>query len=323
MIRKYYAYFALIIVAFLLNSCNEDKKIPQEILDIHAPVKIERFEKAFNNLNIKSLDSLQGEYPFLFPIKYSQEFWIEKSKDTLQQEIIKEITKAYPSLEELSDELKLFYKHIKFYYPKIEVPKIVTLISEVDYQNRIILRKNLLLIALDCYLGKDHYFYEDISVYISNDFIKEQIVVDVANEYVNKIITKPDTRSFLAQMIMYGKRLYLLQQLLPQKNIAQVFSYTNDELLWNKTNESMIWRFFIDKELLYSTDRNLLPRFLYPAPFSKFYMSFDNQSPDRVGQFIGYQIVHSFMQNNNVSLQELAGIKSETIFSKSQYKPKK
>lgn len=323
MIKKCYAYFALIILVLLTNACAEEKKIPQEILDIHAPIKIERFDQAFNDLNENALDSLQGEYPFLFPIKYSQEFWIEKSKDTLQQEIIKEIKKVYPNTEAVAYELQLFYKHLKFYYPKIEVPKIITLISEVDYQNRVVLRKNLLLIALDCYLGKDHHFYQDISVYISNDFVKEQITVDVATEYVNKIIVKPDARSFLAQMVMYGKRIYILKQLLPLKTTAQIFSYTNDELAWNETNESMIWRFFIDKELLYSTNRDLLPRFLYPAPFSKFYMSFDTQSPDRVGQFIGYQIVSSFMQNNDVSLQELKDIKSEILFSKSQYKPKK
>lgn len=323
MIKKYYAFCALVIVVLLAGACAEEKKIPQEILDIHAPIKIERFDQAFSDLNETALDSLQGEYPFLFPIKYSQEFWVEKSKDTLQQEIIKEIKKEFPDTQKVANELQLFYQHLIFYYPKIEVPKIVTLISEVDYQNRVVLRKNLVLIALDCYLGKDHHFYEDISVYISNDFEKEQITVDVATEYVNKIITKPDARSFLAQMIMYGKRIYLLKQLLPLKTSAQIFSYTNDELAWNETNESMIWRFFIDKELLYSTDRDLLPRFLYPAPFSKFYMSFDNQSPDRVGQFIGYQIVSSFMQNNDVSLQELKDIKSEILFSKSQYKPKK
>jgi len=323
MIQKCYFYYAFTILALLLNSCVEEKKIPSEILSIDAPVTIERFDQAFNNLNPKSLDSLQGEYPFLFPIKYSQEFWIKKSKDTLQQEIIKEINIAYTDTKTINKELKLLYQHLKFYYPKIEVPKIITLISEVDYQNRIILRKNLLLIALDCYLGKEHHFYNDISVYISNDFIREQITVDVATEYVKKIIAKPDTRSFLSQMILYGKRRYLLQQLLPKKTTAEIFSYTPEELKWNTSNESKIWRFFIEKELLYSTDRNLLPRFLYPAPFSKFYMSFDNESPDRVGQFIGYQIVHSFMQNNDVSLQELKDIKSEIIFNKSQYKPKK
>lgn len=321
--KNFSFYLFVSICLFLINACAEEKQISEEILSIDANVSIERFDKAFNNLNNQSLDSLQGEYPFLFPIKYSQEFWIKKSKDTLQQEIIKEISKAHPNTNSIKSELELLYKHLKFYYPNITVPKIVTLISEVDYQNRIVLRKNLLLIALDCYLGKDHHFYTDISKYISDDFEPQQIIVDIANEYAKKIIPKADNRSFMSQMIMYGKRLYILHQLLPKKSSSEIFSYTDEELIWNKTNEHMIWRFFIEKELLYSTDRNLLPRFLYPAPFSKFYMSYDNQSPDRVGQFIGYQIVNAFMQNNNVSLHELKDLKSEIIFKKSQYKPKK
>lgn len=321
---KIYKYFLPIILLFLcLTSCKNEVKIPKEILNVSAPVSIERFDKAFYNITPKSLDSLQGEYPFLFPMQYSQEFWLEKSRDTLQQELVNEVSKVFPDNEMLTEELELFFKHLRFYYTEVEIPRIITLISEVDYKSRVILRKNLLLLSLDCYLGADHYFYDDISLYLTEDFKKELLVVDVAMAYANKIITKPDHRTFLSNLIMYGKRLYIVQQLLPRKSIAQVFSYTPEEWQWNIENESLIWRYFIDQELLYSTDRNLLPRFLYPAPFSKFYRTFDSQSPDRVGQFIGYQIVSAFMQNNNVSLQELKHISSETIFSQSRYKPKK
>jgi len=259
----------------------------------------------------------------LFPVKYSQEFWIKKSKDTLQQEIIREISSSFPDIKIIENEIELLYKHLKFYYPAINIPKMVSLISEVDYQNRVLLRKELLLIALDCYLGKDHTFYTDISKYISADFESEQIVVDVANEYAKKIAPRSDGRDFMSQMILYGKRIYLLQKLLPKKSLASVFSYTENELVWNTNNESKIWRYFIEKELLYSTDRELLPRFLYPAPFSKFYMTYDRDSPDRVGQYIGYRIVDSFMKNNDVSLQELMAISSTIVFNQSRYKPKK
>jgi len=323
MINKRALYPIITIFCILLNSCTKEKKIPQEILDINAEVNIERFDQAFSNLTEKTLDSLQGEYSFLFPIKYSQEFWLHKSKDTLQQEIKNEISAVFPDTKSLKEELELLLKHLIFYYPSIKVPKTISLISEVDYQNRVLLRKELLLIALDCYLGKEHHFYSDISQYISEDFESEQITVDVANEYAKKIVARPDGRDFMAQIVMYGKRLYLLRELLPKKTTAQIFSYSEDELNWNKANESLIWRYFIEKELLYSTDRSLLPRFLYPAPFSKFYMSYDRDSPDRVGQYIGYRIVDSFMQNNNVSLQQLMEIDSKTIFQKSRFKPQK
>ena len=60
------------------------------------------------------------------------------------------------------------------------------------------------------------------------------------------------------------------------------------------------------------------------APFSKFYLEIDNESPGRIGQYIGWQIVRSFMENNpKVTVQQLIKMDAKTIFEQSKYKPKK
>ena len=64
-------------------------------------------------------------------------------------------------------------------------------------------------------------------------------------------------------------------------------------------------------------------RFIQRAPFSKFYLELDQESPGSVGVFIGWQIVRAYMKNNNVTLQELALKDAKTIFDQSKYKPKK
>jgi uncharacterized protein YjaZ len=84
-----------------------------------------------------------------------------------------------------------------------------------------------------------------------------------------------------------------------------------------------MWRYFIEKELLYSDDQKLIPRFINMAPFSKFYLEIDNDTPGRVGAWIGWQIVRSYMENNKVSLQQLLNSNAKEIFEKSKYKPKK
>ena len=81
--------------------------------------------------------------------------------------------------------------------------------------------------------------------------------------------------------------------------------------------------YFIERKLLFSTETKLQKRFLENAPFSKFYLEDDRQSPGRIGVWLGWQIVKSFMQNNDVSLQKLLTIDSEDLFKKSSYKPKK
>ena len=75
--------------------------------------------------------------------------------------------------------------------------------------------------------------------------------------------------------------------------------------------------------MLYSTDLSLNQRFLDVAPFSKFYLGEDNKSPGRIGVYIGWQIVRSYMRNNDVSLRELMKTKEDIIFQKSKYKPKR
>jgi len=75
--------------------------------------------------------------------------------------------------------------------------------------------------------------------------------------------------------------------------------------------------------MLYDTDQKLIPRFINPAPFSKFYLEIDNESPGRVGAWIGWQMVRSYMANNEVSLAQLLKTDAKEVFEKSKYKPKK
>ena len=83
-------------------------------------------------------------------------------------------------MDEQQDELEGLFKHIKYYYPETTVPKVVTITSEVEYRNKVILVDSLLIGALDTYLGKDHHFYGGIAKYHSKNFRKEQLAVDVA-----------------------------------------------------------------------------------------------------------------------------------------------
>ena len=64
--------------------------------------------------------------------------------------------------------------------------------------------------------------------------------------------------------------------------------------------------------------------FIKPAPFTKFYLEIDNQTPGRVGQWLGRQIVRSYMENNDdVTLEQLLAMDAKTIFEISKYKPNK
>jgi uncharacterized protein YjaZ len=117
--------------------------------------------------------------------------------------------------------------------------------------------------------------------------------------------------------------LYLKDTWLPTTPDNEKIGYAPKELDWVKANEEQIWRYFVERELIFNTDSQLQSRFLNPAPFSKFNLELDNESPAMVGQYIGWQIIRQYMDKNEVSLQEMLETDSETIFNKANYKPKK
>jgi uncharacterized protein YjaZ len=179
------------------------------------------------------------------------------------------------------------------------------------------------IIALDTYLGANHEFYVDIPKYITQNMEKSQVVSDLATNYSGKYIFQSQRKTLLDEMIYFGKQLYFKDKMIPFKKDAEKIGYTQSQLDWSIANESYIWQYFVERELLFSTDSSLPARFLAPAPFSKFYLELDNESPGRLGQYIGWQIVKAYMENNDVSLMDMLQKDAAEIFNNSKFKPRK
>ena len=316
-------FFIVLFILFGFYSCKNETGVSDDVSKIRINLAVIRFDKQFAEAKPGDIPLLKNEFPYLFPKKYSDSVWIAKLNDTLQKELLSEVNEEFPDFARETADLELLFKHILYYFPNSKVPKVITVISDVDYSNRVILADTLLLIGLDNYLGKDHRFYGGIEQYIAAGLDKDYLISDVASAFNKTRLRFPSDRTFLAQMIYYGKELYLKDMLMPLATDAQKIVYTTEELEWAQANEEQIWRYFIEQEILYSTDNMLAPRFLDPAPFSKFRLELDNESPGRLGRYMGWQIVRAFMNNNEVELNQLFELSAEEIFKKSNYKPKK
>lgn len=311
------------VLLLVLISCGNDSGLQEKIAEIPVEVEIVRFDQRFGRATLDSLPGLKQEFPYLFPEQYDNAIWVEMINDSLNQELHQEVDLKFPNLNELEHELHAFYQHVSYYFPDKTLPKVITLVSEVDYRNQVIWADSLLLISLDTYLGKEHHFYQGIQDYFKSSFEKEIIVVDAARSLGESELQYPSSRLFLEEMVYFGKLLYLKDLLIPFKSDAEKIGYSVGEMEWAIANEEQIWRYFVEKELLFSTDPQLSPRFLYPAPFSKFYLELDNESPARLGQYIGWQMVRQFVERTNATVEHVLLSSGEEIFNNSNYKPRR
>jgi gliding motility-associated lipoprotein GldB len=317
--KKLLSLFTLLVV---LSSCDKKNKIEKEIEEIPVTINVERFDKIFYESPVENLQNVKNKYPYFFPSQTPDSVWVNKIKNPLYRELYSEVQKKYSNFEKVNSDLEALFQHIKYYFPNTKTPKVVTLISEMDYQNKAIYTDSLLLISLDLYLGKNHKFYE-FPEYLKQNFEQNQIMPDIVSSFSITKIPFGNNRNLLSQMVYAGKQLYLKDVLLPETSDAEKMGYTPEQITWCQENESYMWRYFMQEQLLYSTDSKLSTRFINTAPFSKFYLEIDNESPGRVGTWVGWQIVRSFMNNNDVNLQQLLQMDPIEIFQNSKYKPKK
>lgn len=315
-------YLFLVVFCLFILSCDKKNKVESAVAVIPLEVEVERFDKIFFETPPKDLEKVKKQFPFFFPPGNDNSIWLNKMQDPLWRELYTEVQKKYKDFEPVKVELETLFKHIKYYFPKTKTPKVITIIAEMDYKNKAIYADSLVVISLELYLGKNHKFYQ-FPDYLKQNFEERQIAPDVVSSFSAQKIPPVLDKDLLSQMIYYGKQLYLKDLLLPDYTDAEKMGYSPEQIAWCQENESYMWRYFIEKEMLYSNDQKLVSRFINPAPFSKFYLEIDNESPGQVGAWIGWQMVRSYMKNNDVPLVDLLKTNAKEIFVKSKYKPKK
>lgn len=304
-------------------SCKSEDPIEKEIATIPVDVNVERFDLAFKNANPDDLPRLKTAYPFMFSERYPDSVWVERINDTLQQLLASEVESTFQNFQTVENDIEGLFQHLKYYNKTFKEPRIITVNSDVDYRNKTIVTDTIMIIALDTYLGAKHEFYEGIPLYITQNMEKSQVVCDLAANYSDKYIFQTQRKTLLDEMVYFGKQLYFKDKMIPFKTDAEKIGYSQAQLDWSIDNESYIWQYFVERELLFSTDSSLPARFLAPAPFSKFYLELDNESPGRLGQYIGWQIVRAYMKNNDVSLMDMLQKDATEIFNNSKFKPRK
>lgn len=346
MIRKKQFFYPVACSVFvymllLISSCAQDERKP-DVSAVDLKLKVNRFEQdlfAIDPSNVSSsvaaLKERYGRFFDLFAFQVTtlghpdsavmdQRFY-EFVSDTNFRTIFTDCQQRFGDFSRFESGINEGFKYYHYYFPKKQIPSIVTLISAFSYP--VICDSTHLGISLDMYLGPEYKYYGTLEPplpnYLRQRMREEYLVSDAMKGWImSDYVSDEAGGNLLQKMVEQGRVIYLLDQLLPDTEDTLKTVYSSKQLAWCYANEKKIWSFFIDNKLLFSTDPVVISKYVGEGPTTN---GFPAESPGNIGQFIGWQIVKSYMKNNpKVTVPELMNdVDLQAIFNASKYKPAK
>ena len=334
--------FGLFIITICsLLSCNSNDTSP-DVSNIKIALTTQRFEKdlfALDTANFKiNFDKLLTAYPsfgenFLYTILGADPKWTADSTAayvkmfvTLHRNVYDSAMVLYNNFSPYEKDIKKGLQYVKYYFPNFRVPgKIITYIGPLDGFGDII-ADDAIIAGLQLHLGKNFSLYKSEQVqqtypdYITSRFEPAYIAVNSLKNIVADLFPeKMDEKSLVQQMVEKGKRLFLLQKILPQQDEYTLIGYSKEQMKSAYENEKVIWDLFVQNNLLQTVDENVIKNYIGESPKTQ---ELGEASPGNIGSFAGWQIVKKYMKKNpKITLQQLMATDADVIFQEAKYKP--
>jgi hypothetical protein len=278
------------------------------------------FQSQLKKVQPNYLPFIGGDLDNMAAVNYLKSF----ACDTFIISLYQKVQSYYPNLNTVEKEINTVLDHFNYYYPDVKLPdKVYTYVSGIDYQTPpIMLSGDNILVSLDYYLSNDS-VYDQIgmpryrSMRTTPDYISKDLALAMFFKHVYKQRKQTD---LLNEMISVGKQLYFIEAMNPEIPDKVLLGYSDQQMNWTFQNEGALWSHIIGNNLLYTAGLDMYQRFFADGPFTQ---EFSQEAPSRLGEFVGLQIVRSYMSNNDVTLQQLMDdMDSQQIFQKAMYKPK-
>jgi len=329
--KKIISAILLVVFVFSLYSCgNSNMKIPASKRPaVH--VKVNRYGVALFRVDTShfkaAVEKLQKEYPFFLEGDLNNKANIQQLRNFVADpqviDVYKKTMLHFPDLDNLEKELSTEFSYIQYYFPKYKLPQVYSYVSDLYYEQPVMKKDSVLVIALDDYLGENYkpYLHLNIPFYHRRLMKKEFIPVDVAKALYRTGLSVPQhSTTVLDHMIETGKMLYFLDAVLPETPDTLKIGYTRVQWKWMEKHKKDVWSVMINDNMLFSSDYMVINKMMQPGPFTD---GFSRTAPPSMGAWFGWQIVRKFMSDHpNTTLKQLFEMKdAQTILHQSGYKP--
>ena len=198
-------------------------------------------------------------------------------------------------------------------------PELNILVS--GFYNDVVVSKNLISVGIE-------YFLEQNNKYKPND-LPEYILYRYTPAYLNSTLLKSyfsqfnvineSDQSMLNEMIAFGKLYYVVGAISECEKDNIILGYDESQFKVLEENEAFIYSYFIQNELFFENQSKEKQKYMSERPST---YEISPQVPGRIGRWLGWKIVSSYMDQNQITLEELLlEVDFKKIFYNSNYKP--
>lgn len=326
--------FLFLSIGIFITACRQTPHYQADISSVKMePVEVQRYEKMLFNLDPANLSEeidphVDEFYVFLgeeINTPVGQQQLYDYITNPFSREVFDDLIEVWPDIAPLEKQLNGALRYFHYHFPEIQIPEVYTYLSGIDFEYPVIYQDDVVVIALDMFLGRDYANYERVGIpaFKRVRFVPEAAGVEVMREMGQNLLHQtsfvPET--LLDFMIFEGKLLYFMDCVFPEMPDSTKMYYTTQQIEWAEANEGQSWTFMLNNELLYNTDRQLIQKMTGDAPFTA---PFSTNSSPRMGVYNGWQIVREYMRRNqDVTLVELFYEKNDSrqILQGASYRP--
>ncbi|MFA7273300.1 MAG: hypothetical protein WC044_05490 [Crocinitomicaceae bacterium] len=228
------------------------------------------------------------------------------AKDPFMVKYEEEIAKKFPSPIQFHQEIVLGLRNVKFHLVESKIPTAIVF-ANTCFQSSAFSTQNEIVIGLERYLGPTNPLIQQLPAEVFFQWIKEgmdekYLSRDAVCSWIMSNVVELKEGTLAENMINWGKVIYFTQAAFPEKPEEIIIRYSAEDLKWAKENEFSLWDYLVKEKMLFRVNETESINMLAPGPFT---VGLPEKGPDRLGQFLGWQMVRKYMEKNEVTLQQL------------------
>lgn len=227
--------------------------------------------------------------------------------DVSIQKLEKDIQTAFKDKSTIESKITDGFKHLKYHFPKGKQPKKIVYLNAL-FNSGVFCTETEVGIGLERFLGESNEIIKQLNPQYYFDWMKKAmdkkyLERDVLTGWIETHYVDEVTGNLAEHIVRAGKVMYLTEAAFPNEDPSLILRYSNADYQWALENEFQFWQYLVNQKLLFKVDEKTAMNMINEGPFTPGLP--DQNSPDRLGQFLGWRMVHSYMEQNDISVSEL------------------